>query len=90
MSCFFFGLWLSDAITRVPAVFLLGMLVNMPLDTFEYLTVHEGIQMKDTVIGGSPEKLEGGCASEQDLSKVGESTGRKLLKFNPDKCEDFL
>lgn len=66
------------------------MLVNVPLDTFVYLTVCEGNQMKYTVIGGNPEKLEGRSAIQQGLSKVEESTGRKLLKFNPDKCEDFL
>lgn len=66
------------------------MLVNVPLDTFGYLTVHEGNQMKYTVIGGNPEKLEGRSAIQQGLSEVGESTGTKLLKFNPDKCEEFL
>lgn len=90
MSCFFFSLQLSDAITHVPAVFLLGMLVNVPLDTFVYLTMHEGNQTRYRVIGGNPEKLEGRSAIQQHLSKGGESTGRKLLKFNPDECEDFL
>lgn len=90
VSCFFFSLCLSDAITHGPAVFLLGTLVNIPLDTFVYLTVHEGNQMEYTVIGGSPDKREGGFAIQQGLSKGGESTGTKLPKFNPDRCEDFL
>lgn len=88
MSCFVFSLWLSDAITHVPAVFLLGMLVNVPLDTFVYLTTHEGNEMKYTVFGGTSEKLEGRSAMQQGLRKVEESRGKKLLKINPDKCED--
>lgn len=72
MSCFLFSLWLSDAITHVAAVLLLGMLVNMPLDTFDYLTSHEGNQMKYTMFVGSCDELEGGSAIQQDLSKVGE------------------
>lgn len=76
VSHFFFSLQLSDAITHVPTVFLLGMLANVPLDTFVYLTIHEGNQTKYRVIGGNPEKLEGGSAIQQDLSKGGESTGR--------------
>lgn len=53
MSCFSFSLWLSDAVIHVPNVFLVSMLVKMPLDTFLYLTIDEGNQMKYTAIGGS-------------------------------------
>jgi len=34
--------------------------------------------------------LEGRSAIVKDFSKVQESTGTNLLKFNQDKCEDFL
>lgn len=53
MSCFFFNLWLSDAIIHVPNVFFSMLLIKMPLDTFLYLTTDEGNQMKYTMIGGS-------------------------------------
>lgn len=53
MSCFFFDLWLSDAIIHVPNVILVSMLVKMPLDIFLYLTIDEENQIKHTVTGGS-------------------------------------
>lgn len=51
MSCFFFNLWLVDAVVHVPNVFVVSLLVKMPLDTFSYLTIDERNQMKYTVIG---------------------------------------
>lgn len=53
MSCFFFNLWLFDAIVHVPNVFGVSLLVKMPLDTFLYLTIEERNQMKYMKIGRS-------------------------------------